>query len=85
MTSKHRAICAATLTLFAAVLFTDRQATAQTNPDICSAISCVGGSQKCADVFATLTDERCGEGVMCCPFPEETVSYICYERSSGVL
>jgi hypothetical protein len=85
MTRKHRSICLATLAVFAAVVLSDRQAAAQGNPDICTAISCTGGPQKCAAIFATLTDERCEEGVMCCPFPEETVSYVCYERSAGAL
>lgn len=84
MTRAHRIIRLMTMSVFAAVLFTDRPATAQSNSGICDAVGCSGGSQKCGEVYATFRDERCEEGVMCCPFPEESVSFVCYERN-GVL
>lgn len=49
--------------------------------DLCEAAGCSKGDRKCAELHVTVRDERCEEGVMCCPFPEESWVEMCREPS----
>jgi hypothetical protein len=79
MSPTRRVIATSVIAAAVGVLTADRPAVAQSVDEMCRALACSEGSRKCADVIATIRDERCEEGVMCCPFPEESLSFHCYE------
>jgi hypothetical protein len=63
-----------------ALLGHERDAIAQSSAELCQAASCAGGARKCAELSGTFLPPECEEGVMCCPFEEESFSITCYER-----
>ncbi|HET9426534.1 MAG TPA: hypothetical protein VFO55_14275 [Gemmatimonadaceae bacterium] len=81
MKNVFRRLGFAAIVASAAVMLLDRPLRASAGTDLCTMIACSKGARKCADLYLTAPDERCEEGVMCCPFPEETSVQHCYESA----
>jgi hypothetical protein len=77
-----RRVSFAAVVVSAAVLLMKGPLGATESPDLCKAVECSRGPQKCAVIFASAPDERCEEGVMCCPFPEVSWEEHCYEGAT---
>jgi hypothetical protein len=75
----YRVFTLASLLLGAALLAPRGSAHAQSDEDLCREVGCSGGEKRCASIYGSIRDERCEEGVMCCPFPEELFFIPCYE------
>jgi hypothetical protein len=78
-----RSLAIALIACCATLLTSERDAMAQSNADFCRAANCTGGDRRCADLYITLLPAECQEGVMCCPFEEESFSISCYESRAN--
>jgi hypothetical protein len=75
----YRVVPLALVLVCTALMVVRRPADAYTDDALCKSVGCPSGAQKCAELSGTFPDERCEEGVMCCPFPEESFVETCFE------
>lgn len=77
---KHYRVIALALVFVCTALIAVRgSADAYTDDPLCKSVGCPSGAQKCAELSGSIPDERCEEGVMCCPFPDESFVETCFE------
>lgn len=78
----NRMLALISLLIGTALLAPQRTAQAQSDEDYCRLVDCSQGGRKCAELSGSIPDERCEEGAMCCPFPEDWFFLSCFESAT---
>ena len=78
----RRALAIAIIGVAAALLVDQRTAVAAASTDLCGSAGCSRGSRACAHSYGSVPHPECQEGVMCCPYPEESFFLRCYEEGA---